>query len=138
MVCEMHIDGTGEVQSYEFYRGLMRSHARCTYDDVWQFLDTNKNPNQWSKKVTESLTHQYHLYHILQQQKHARGGIEFNSTDVSIHIGEDGMVDDIRAYERNDAHKLIENFMIAANVCAARFLEKHKMPAAYQIGRAHV
>lgn len=132
MVCEMHIDGSGEIQSYEFYRGLMRSHARCTYDDVWQFLDTGKNPNNWSEKVTESLTHQYRLYHILQQQKHARGGIEFNSTDVSIHIGQDGMVDDIQPYERNDAHKLIENFMIAANVCAARFLEKHKMPAAFR------
>jgi ribonuclease R len=132
MVCEMHIDGSGEIQSYEFYRGLMRSHARCTYDDVWEFLDSGKNPNQWSKKVTESLNHQYHLYQILQQQKHARGGIEFNSTDVSIHIGKDGMVDDIQQYERNDAHKLIENFMIAANVCAARFLEKHKMPAAFR------
>lgn len=132
MVCEMHIDGAGEIQNYEFYRGLMRSHARCTYDDVWEFLDSGENPNNWSKIVIESIKHQYDLYHKLQQQKHARGGIEFNSTDISIHIGKDGLVDDIQQYERNDAHKLIENFMISANVCAAKFLEKHKIPAAFR------
>lgn len=132
MVCEMHINGAGEIQSYEFYRGLMHSHARITYDEAWAYLDRGENPKQWEASVTQSLDHQYHLFQILQHEKHARGGIEFNSTDVFIHIGEDGMVDDIQPYTRNDAHKLIENFMISANVCAAKFIEKHRVPASYR------
>jgi ribonuclease R len=132
MVCEMHINGAGEIMSYEFYRGLMHSHARITYDEAWAYLDQGDNPKGWSEKVTQSLQNQYHLFKILQQEKHARGGIEFNSTDVFIHIGEDGMVDDIQPYTRNDAHKLIENFMISANVCAAKFIEKHGVPASFR------
>ncbi len=132
MVCEMHINGSGEIQSYEFYRGLMHSHARITYDEAWAYLDGGENTKDWPAAVTESLQHQYHLFKILQQEKHARGGIEFNSTDVFIHIGEDGMVDDIQPYTRNDAHKLIENFMISANVCAAKFIEKHGVPASFR------
>jgi ribonuclease R len=132
MVCEMHFNGAGEIQSYEFYRGLMHSHARITYDEAWTYLDQGQAKPDWSAAVTESLDHQYHLFKILQQEKHARGGIEFNSTDVFIHIGEDGMVDDIQPYSRNDAHKLIENFMISANVCAAKFIEKHGVPASFR------
>ncbi len=132
MVCEMHINGTGEIQSYEFYRGLMHSHARITYDEAWAYLSGGQNAKEWPSPVRESLDHQYHLFKILQQEKHVRGGIEFNSTDVFIHIGEDGMVDDIQPYSRNDAHKLIENFMISANVCAAKFIEKHGVPASFR------
>lgn len=132
MVCEMHFNGMGEVLSYEFYRGLMHSHARITYDEAWSYLNEGANPKQWPESVTESLQHQYHLFKILQNEKHARGGIEFNSSDVFIEIGEDGMVSNIQQYTRNDAHKLIENFMIAANVCAARFIEKHGVPASFR------
>ncbi|MFC3192885.1 ribonuclease R [Marinicella sediminis] len=132
MVCEMHFNYSGEIQSYEFYRGLMHSHARITYDEAWHYLDQGEAKADWPASVTESLDHQYQLFKILQQEKHARGGIEFNSTDVFIHIGEDGMVDDIQPYTRNDAHKLIENFMISANVCAAKFIEKHGVPASFR------
>lgn len=132
MVCEMHINGAGEIQSYEFYRGLMHSHARITYDEAWAYLDQGENPKNWTEKVTDSLQHQYHLFKILQQEKHARGGIEFNSSDVFIEIGEDGMVSNIQQYTRNDAHKLIENFMISANVCAAKFIEKHGVPGSFR------
>lgn len=132
MVCEMHINGAGEIQSYEFYRGLMHSHARMTYDQAWAYLDTGENTEQWTDSVTESLDHQYHLFKLLQHEKYARGGIEFNSSDVFISIGEDGMVSDIQQYTRNDAHKLIENFMISANVCAAKFIEKHDVPASFR------
>lgn len=136
MVCEMHINGMGEIQSYEFYRGLMHSHARMTYDQAWAYLNTDQdNPaesNQWSEAVINSLTNMYHLFQTMQMEKYARGGIEFNSSDVYVVIGEDGMVEDIKGYERNDAHKLIENFMIAANVCAAKFIEKHDVPAAFR------
>ena len=136
LVCEMHINGMGEVQSYEFYRGLMHSHARMTYDQAWAYLDENsetpKEAESWPEAATDSLTHMYHLFQAMQTEKFARGGIEFNSSDVYIVIGEDGMVADIKGYERNDAHKLIENFMIAANVCAAKFIEKHDVPAAFR------
>mgnify|MGYP000153205500 CR=1 FL=1 len=132
MVCEMHINGAGEIQSYEFYRGLMHSHARITYDEAWAYLETGENSKGWPQSVTESLDHQYTLYKLLQQEKMARGGIEFNSTDVFIEIGSDGMVSNIQQYTRNDAHKLIENFMISANVCAAKFIEKHGVPASFR------
>lgn len=132
MVCEMHINSLGEIQSYEFYRGLMHSHARITYDEAWAYLDTGENTKGWSDKVTASLDHQYHLFKCLQMEKYARGGIEFNSSDVFITIGEDGMVSDIQQYTRNDAHKLIENFMISANVCAAMFIEKYGVPASFR------
>ncbi len=132
MVCEMHINGMGEIQSYEFYRGLMHSHARMTYDQAWAYISEQDDSQNWSKEVTDSLTHMYHLFQSMQLEKFARGGIEFNSSDVYIVIGEDGMVADIKGYERNDAHKLIENFMIAANVCAAKFIEKHDVPAAFR------
>lgn len=133
MVCDMHIDATGEVTSYEFYRGLMESHARCTYDEVWHYLDQQKPRDNWPEPVLESLQQMYTLFHIMQQQKYARGAIEFRSTDVKIDINTQGMVDDIQPYTRNDAHKIIENFMIAANVCAARFIEKHKVPGAFRV-----
>ncbi|WP_162846811.1 ribonuclease R [Marinicella litoralis] len=132
MVCEMHINEVGEIQSYEFYRGLMHSHARITYDEAWAYLESGENSKGWSRKVTESLDHQYQLFKALQVEKQARGGIEFNSSDVFISIGEDGMVSDIQQYTRNDAHKLIENFMISANVCAAKFIEKHEVPASFR------
>ncbi len=132
MVCEMHINGAGEIQSYEFYRGLMHSHARITYDEAWAYLESGENQENWPDAVTESLNHQYDLFKLLQQEKQARGGIEFNSSDVFIEIGSDGMVSNIQQYTRNDAHKLIENFMISANVCAAKFIEKHDIPASFR------
>ncbi len=132
MVCEMHINGMGEIESYDFYRGLMHSHARITYDEAWAYLDTGENTENWPDSVTESLQHQYHLFKLLQQEKYVRGGIEFNSSDVFIEIGIDGMVSNIQPYSRNDAHKLIENFMISANVCAAKFIEKHDIPASFR------
>ncbi len=132
LVCEMHINGMGEIQSYEFYRGLMHSHARITYDEAWAYLESGDNSENWPALVTESLEHQYHLYKLLQKEKQARGGIEFNSSDVFIEIGSDGMVSNIQQYTRNDAHKLIENFMISANVCAAKFIEKHDIPGSFR------
>jgi len=132
MVCDMQIDASGEISSYEFYRGLMRSHARCTYDEVWQYLDQQQPKSSWSEAVLASIDQMYVLFQVMQQQKYNRGAIEFRSSDVKIHINENGMVDDIQPYTRNDAHKIIENFMIAANVCAARFIEKHKTPGAFR------
>ena len=132
MVCDMHIDASGEISSYEFYRGLMRSHARCTYDEVWQYLSQQQSKESWSDAVVSSMDQMYILFQVMQQQKYNRGAIEFRSSDVKIHINEQGMVDDIQPYTRNDAHKIIENFMIAANVCAARYIEKHKVPGAFR------
>lgn len=132
MVCEMHINGMGEITSYEFYRGLMHSHARITYDEAWAFLSDDKAKGVWSDEVKTGLTQMHHLFQLMQQEKYARGGIEFNSSDVFISIDESGMVSDIQPYQRNDAHKLIENFMIAANVCAAKFIEKHDVPGAFR------
>jgi ribonuclease R len=75
----------------------------------------------------------YDLFKVMLQERNRRGAIDFRSTDVFIQIGEDGQVASINPYERNDAHKLIEAFMIAANISAAKFVEKHKVPAAYRV-----
>lgn len=132
MVCEMFVNASGEITSYQFYRALIHSHARMTYTQAWQFLSEQRSPKAWRAAVKESLQQMYLLFQAMQQEKYARGGIEFNSSDVFMQIDESGMVADIQQYQRNDAHKLIESFMIAANVCAAKFIEKHDVPAIYR------
>ncbi len=133
MVCEMRIDGDGEIADYRFYRGLMHSAARLTYKAVWSHLQGNDTLADRPQAVKQSLKDMHTLHQAMQRQKARRGAIEFHSEDVKIHINSEGLVDDIKPYTRNDAHKLIENFMIAANVCAARFLEKHHAAGAFRV-----
>jgi ribonuclease R len=129
MVCEMHIDAKGEIKSFDFFEGLMRSHARLTYDEVaTMIVDKDKTVRQSHAKIVPHLDELYALYHVLKKAREKRGAIEFETTEPVFKFDDQRKIQNIVAAERNDAHKVIEECMIAANVAAARFLKKKKMP----------
>ena len=134
MICDMQIDGAGIVKQYKFYPSVMRSKARMTYTKVYDIL---QNPESelakeydWLKPHLENL---YSVYKILLQQREKRGAIEFESAETIMLFNEEGKIERIEPSVRNEAHRLIEECMLAANVCAAEFLKKHEHPALYRI-----
>ena len=133
MVCDMQINSAGQIESYKFYRGVMHSHARITYKQCWNYLLEGEKPTKWDETVSPAIDTMHDLYKVMAVARENRGAITFSSTDVQISIGEDGQVSDIQPYQRNDSHKLIEEFMIAANICAAKYIEKHQVPSAYRV-----
>ena len=134
MVCEMHVGYDGDVSQAKFCTAVMRSHARLTYNRVWQALgENNADARQELADVLPQLEHLYQLYKILAKARQRRGAIEFDSREVKFRLGAAGEVVQLGAEPRNDAHKLIEECMIAANVEAAKFLDKRKIPALYRV-----
>ncbi len=142
LACEMLIDAAGVTKRTKFYPAVMKSHQRLTYTLVWHALrapSANAQENQESTlarervaKVLPQLTHLYALYQTLNAARHTRGAIEFEGVEVKFNFDETGLVHMVGRYERNDAHKLIEECMIAANVAAAKFIAKAKIPALYR------
>ena len=134
MVCEMRVDYEGAVSNTKFYAAVMRSHARLTYTKVWQALgENNADVRAEVKDVLPHLENLYQLYKILAKARQQRGAIDFDSREVKFRLGSAGEVVQLGAEPRNDAHKLIEECMIAANVEAAKFLDKRKIPALYRV-----
>ncbi|MBS0432696.1 MAG: ribonuclease R [Proteobacteria bacterium] len=134
MVCEMRIDARGETTRAKFYPGLMRSHARLTYDRVWQAVgEGDKAARRDLKDVLPQLENLHALYASLAKQRRQRGAIDFDSGEVKYRLDAQGNVASLGAQPRNDAHRLIEECMIAANVQAAKFLAKKKIPAPYRV-----
>lgn len=134
MVCEAIIDDEGEILSYEFKKGVMHSAARLTYTKVAAML-VDKDPTL-CEEYAELLPHLKDLYSLYKALRHARderGSIDFETTETKIEFGADRKIQSIKPTTRNDAHKVIEECMIAANVCAARYLKKHKMPALHRV-----
>ncbi|MGN6983498.1 ribonuclease R [Neisseria sp. P0008.S010] len=121
MVCDMTITYAGNVKEYRFYPAVMRSHARLTYTQVWQWLEGG---GEYPHK--EQLETLHKLFHILQSKRHKRGAMEFETVETQMLFDDKGKIERIIPVVRNDAHKLIEECMLAANVCAANFLLKHK------------
>lgn len=135
MVCDMQVSAEGEVTRSKFYDAVMRSHARLTYDKVWQVVGLNDpEARQEVVDVLPQLEHLHALYQAMAAQRLGRGAIDFETPEVKFRLDQRGEVETMGATERNDAHKLIEECMIAANVQAALFLEKKKVPALF---RAH-
>jgi len=134
MVCEMHVGYDGEVTRTKFCAAVMRSHARLTYTRVWQALgEGNADARAELADVLPQLEHLHQLYKILAKARQKRGAIDFDSREVKFRLGAAGEVVQLGAEPRNDAHKLIEECMIAANVEAAKFLDKRKVPALYRV-----
>ncbi len=134
MVCDMQVDRDGEVKRSKFYPAVMRSHARLTYTQVWAALgEKNAEVRARIAHVMPHLDHLYQLYRILAKQRQARGAIDFEGEEFKFRLAPSGEVVAMGAYERNDAHKLIEECMIAANVQAARFLSRKRVPAPYRV-----
>jgi len=133
MVCDMIVGRDGEVTRSKFYAAVMRSHARLTYTRVWQALGENDaDARAELADVLPQLQHLHQLYKILAKARQQRGAIDFDSREVKFRLDNAGDVVQLGAEPRNDAHKLIEECMIAANVEAAKFLDKAKIPALYR------
>lgn len=127
MVCDMTVTYAGNVKEYQFYPAVMRSHARLTYNQVWKWLsDGIGHP---FKTQIDTL---YKLFKILQKKRLARGAVEFESIETQMLFDGNGKIEKIVPVVRNDAHKLIEECMLAANVCAADFLLKNKHTALFR------
>ncbi|WP_416192680.1 ribonuclease R [Neisseria sp. CCUG12390] len=127
MVCDMTITYAGNVKDYKFYPAVMRSHARLTYNQVWKWLsDGTDNP------IMPQINTLYKLFQILQKKRYERGAVEFDSVETQMIFDDNGKIEKIVPVHRNDAHKLIEECMLAANVCAADFLLKNKHTALFR------
>ena len=125
MVCDMAIDAQGRIARYEFYAAVFRSYARLTYTKVWDLL-SNKKAGQELQTLDE-------VYKILLQERNRRGAIDFETVETKMEFDSRGKIARIVAEARNDAHRLIEECMLAANVCAGDFLAAHRHPALYRV-----
>jgi len=134
MVCDMQVTAAGKVSRSTFYKAVMRSHARLTYDQVDAAVtDKDVGVRKQVSAVLPQLETLYELYAAFAAARKKRGSLELEIPEVRIQMGEDGHIDRIAVVHRNDAHKLIEECMIAANVEAGTFLHKNKMPALYRV-----
>jgi ribonuclease R len=132
MVCEMFVNKHGEIESYDFKEAVMRSHARLTYKQVAQALE-DESARQCLDHVYPHLVNLYEMYQCLADARKKRGTIEFETTETIIEFTDDRRIENIRPSERNEAHKIIEECMISANVCAARYIAKSKQPCLYRV-----
>ncbi|VAW52907.1 3'-to-5' exoribonuclease RNase R [hydrothermal vent metagenome] len=132
MICEMFINKQGEIESYDFKEAVMRSHARLTYTQVSDALKANST-GEISANVYPHIENLNNMYQALDGARRQRGTIEFDTTETVIHFTDDKRIDSIRPSVRNDAHKIIEECMISANVCAAKFIAKNKLPCLYRV-----
>ena len=128
MVCDMEITYAGNIKSYQFYPAMMRSHARLTYTQAWDWISNDQKDDPLKKHVLNL----YQLYQILFKKRLQRGAMEFDSIETQMVFNKQGKIERIIPVIRNEAHRLIEECMLAANVCAAEFLHKHKHPALYR------
>jgi ribonuclease R len=134
LVCETRMSADGKLGKSRFYEAVMRSAARLTYTTVAAMVVERKmTPRRKYAKLASHLDDLYALYKVLRQRRERRGAIDFDTVETQIVFGADRKIERIVPAERNDAHKLIEECMIAANVAAAEFLARHKMPALYRV-----
>lgn len=138
LVCDMVIPATGPkagtITAYQFYNAVMHSHARTTYTQIWEALQQPGGPaaNNLSA-VMPHVRHLHELYLLLVQQRKKRGAIDFDTVETKIVCNELGKIEQIVGVVRNDAHKLIEESMLAANTCAADFMARSKHPGLYRV-----
>ena len=134
MVCDMDINTSGVIKAYEFYPAVFRSAARLTYTQVWGWLSGDLQPeSEIHRALQPRLQALQALFEILLKARHKRGAIDFETIETMMVFDDQGKIDNIIPVQRNDAHRLIEECMLAANVCASDFLEQHKQPCLYRI-----
>ena len=134
MVCEMRITSKGRLRSYKFYHAVIKSHARLTYTQVAHaIIDKKVRARKKLDELCEHLDELNLLFKALLRFRNDRGAIDFHTTETKIEFGDDRKIVRIYPFERNDAHRIIEECMITANVAAAKFLAKKKLQALYRI-----
>ena len=133
LACEMFIDARGKIEKYRFFEAVMHSHARMTYNEVAAILVDRKIPErERHPDLIPHLEELYALFKVLQAARKKRGAIDFELPETRIVYNAQRKIERIEPVTRNDAHKLIEECMLAANVCAAEWLQKNKIPALYR------
>jgi ribonuclease R len=134
-VCDMRISKTGKPGRTRFYEAVIRSHARLTYDQAWDYLSNRQGGagDDFTPQVRASLQELYAVYGALKSAREARGALDFRGGEVKARIGDDGRIEGFYAVMRNDAHRLIEECMIAANVEAAVALRLAKAGSLYRV-----
>ena len=134
LVCDAVITAKGEIKAYQFYPAVIHSAARMTYTEVAAILANTKGPEAAKRPgLVPHLQHLYEIYQALLHARHARGAIDFETTETYIVCNPAGKIEKILPRTRNDAHKLIEECMLSANVCAADLMARHKHPGLYRI-----
>ena len=132
MVCDMHIDRKGQLQDYTFYEAVIHSHARLTYTDVGAVIQEGWSPHVPAERG-EEIERLYRLYQVLHSAREERGALDFDTQETRILFDEQRKIAAIKPVQRNDAHKLIEECMLIANVATARFLEALEQPALFRV-----
>ncbi|MBW7982825.1 ribonuclease R [Enterobacillus tribolii] len=133
MVCEMTISAQGRLSTYKFYEAVMSSHARMTYTKVAHILDGDAELREQYQALVKPLEELHSLYKVLDHAREIRGGIGFETEEAKFIFNAERRIERIEPTVRNDAHKLIEECMILANIAAARFVEKNQEPALYRV-----
>ena len=134
-VCDMRVGKTGTLGKARFYEAVIRSHERLTYESAWAFLEDPRSPRapRLADAVAASLRALHALFGALKTARDARGALDFRGGEVKARIGADGTIDGFHAVVRNDAHRLVEECMIAANVQAATALRLTQTRSLYRV-----
>lgn len=138
LVCEMSIAANGQISGYRFMEGIIYSHARLTYNKVWQMLEqpVTADGEAWRAHYQAVVPHietLHQLYKTLRGRREERGAMDFDSIETRIVFDAERKIQEIVPVQRNAAHMLIEECMLAANVCAADFFQRYKLPALYRV-----
>ncbi|MBT2321188.1 ribonuclease R [Variovorax paradoxus] len=134
MVCDMLVAADGEIYAYQFYPGVMWSHARFTYTEVAAILGNTRGPEAAKRKDrVKDLLNLHDVYRALLKQRSKRGAVDFETTETQIICDDAGRIEKIVPRTRNEAHRLIEEAMLAANVCSADFIAEGRHPGLYRV-----
>jgi ribonuclease R len=134
MVCDMLVTAGGDIHAYQFYPAVMWSHARLTYTQVAAILANTRGPEATRRKdLVPHLMNLHDVYRALLKARVARGAVDFETTETQIICDENGRIEQIVPRVRNDAHRLIEESMLAANVCSADFILQAEHPGLYRV-----
>ncbi|MFN3375634.1 MAG: ribonuclease R [Burkholderiaceae bacterium] len=134
MVCDMLINAQGEIHAYQFYPAVMHSHARFTYTEVAAILANTRGPEAARRQArVQDLLNLHDVYQALLAARQRRGAVDFETTETQIVCDENGRIEKIVPRTRNDAHRLIEEAMLAANVCSADFIQQSQHPCLFRV-----
>lgn len=138
LTCEMTVSAAGRLTGYKFHEAVIYSHARLTYNKVWQMVRERgeSKPSAMREQyqhVARHVDELHNLYRALRRERDARGAIDFETVETRIIFDAQRKIQEIVPVQRNDAHKMIEECMLVANICAARFIEKHELVGLFRV-----
>ena len=136
LVCDMVVSVDGDILAYQFYEATIRSRARFTYEDFWEIIkddDIDKFKNFGNKSLIVAMFSANNLFKALHSNRKRRGALDFETVETSIQLNEKGKIQRIIPVTRTNAHKIIEECMIAANICAAHFISDSEKECLYRI-----